>query len=141
MIFLPRPARELTENSVQLREVTLANGLRLVFSDLSNRYFGDYHRVCIEVATILDLDHPALAGITEELRVRALTRFGPSLIVRRTLERMGVPGAEVEKVVGELLDNYLLEARRYQERADYPVRLLRAELERKTGSKPLPKLK
>ena len=35
-----------------IKEQLLDNGLQIVFTDESNRYFGDYHRICV-VATIV----------------------------------------------------------------------------------------
>lgn len=128
-------------NEEPLREEHLGNGLTLRFYERTNRYFGDYHRVCIEVVTVLDLAAPALAELAPPQLAAARTRFGSILTLRRTLERMGVPGAAVAAVAGELIDAYLVEARRYQARPDYPARLLRSELERKTTPVLLPRLR
>jgi hypothetical protein len=54
-----------------LRRERLANGLILEFRDLSNRYFGDYHRLHIEVICRIPVDEslfplPALPEVTIE---------------------------------------------------------------------------
>lgn len=91
-----------------LRTERLANGLELTFFDRSNRYFGDYHRVCVEI------------------RVSVPPPAGPLQLVRY-LERMAVPGAEVESVRGRLISDFLRHAGRYLARPDTPARLTAAE--------------
>jgi hypothetical protein len=82
----------------------LANGVVLDFFDLSNRYFGDYHRICVEV------------------RIRLpLTGKGPHNVTR--LERMGVAGADVTLARDRLVADYWRHAGRYLARPDFPARL------------------
>lgn len=123
------------ERAASLQSLTLDNGLRLEFFDCSNRYFGDYHRVCIEVQTSLALAAPPPSGLDPGLLARARERFGATLTVTRKVERMGVAGALVEALKGEIIDGLLREAHIYLSRSDYPGRLLAAELERKPTSK------
>lgn len=92
------------------RNNLLDNGVIVEFFDLSNRYFGDYHRVCVEVRLLIP--HPE----RKEPLIKVLT-----------LERMGVPGAEVESVRNRMADDYWQHAGRYLARADYPARLFAAE--------------
>lgn len=86
----------------------LANGITLTFFDCSNRYFGDYHRVYVEIR--LSVPPPA----------------GPFTAIRHR-ERMAVPGAEVEVVRDQLVDDFLRHAGRYLAHPDYPVRLAAGE--------------
>lgn len=90
------------------RTELLANGITLTFFDRSNRYFGDYHRVYIEIH--LSVPPPA----------------GPCTAIRHR-ERMAVPGAEVEVVRDQLADDFLRHAGPYLAHADYPARLAAAE--------------
>lgn len=122
-----------------LHREELANGLLLEFFDRSNRYFGDYHRVCIEIRTTLSLDAPVLGPLDADLLQRARRYFGPTLIVTRTRERMGVEGARVAATMSELIEGVRQEASRYLSRPDYPVRLLMVEVEKRelTGKLPL----
>lgn len=124
------PAASLTS----LRSETLANGLHLEFFDHSNRYFGDYHRLCIEVRSSLSLGSASLQGVAPDLLDRARARFGATLTVTRSVERMGVAGAQVDALTLELIEGVLLEAQRYLARPDYPARLLSVELARKPAS-------
>lgn len=93
------------------RTERLDNGVVLEFSDRSNRYFGDYHRVCVEVR--LSVSRPDC----EEPLVKVLT-----------FERMGVAGANVEMTRNALVEDYLQNAGRYLAHADYPARLIAAEV-------------
>ena len=113
-----------------LRHEQLENGLALDFFDRSNRYFGDYHKVRIEVRIRLPL-HGGLfrdaADAAAEL-ARAKSRFGAELVEVRNLERMGVPGAEVAAVRSALIEGFLRTGGSYLQRDDYPLRLLRQRL-------------
>jgi hypothetical protein len=88
----------------QFRSERLANGVELSFSDCSNRYFGDYHRVRVDVLVRV----PATSGTVETIR---------------HLERMAVPGAQVAAVRERLVDDFLRHAARYLAHPDYPQRL------------------
>ena len=101
----------------------LPNGLKVEFIDLSNRYFGDYHRVCLEVRIIaLPVDGNADSAAT-----------GPQQI--RRLERMGVAGVEVDTVRRQLADDFQRHAGPYLAHPDYPARLA-AKAARTGGSQP-----
>lgn len=92
------------------RSNALDNGILVEFSDLTNRYFGDYHRVCVEVRLVVP--HPEHAD---------------PLIKVLTLERMGVPGAEIEAMRDRLVEDYWQHAGHYLAQANYPARLLAAD--------------
>ena len=94
----------------RFRGETLANGISLEFFDRSNRYFGDYHRVRVEV----------------HVSVPHSDRAEP-LVKVQVLERMGVAGAEVAAVRQQLCESFWSHASGYLGRADYPARLLAAE--------------
>lgn len=96
------------------RTEILENGVELAFFDLSNRYFGDYHRVCIEV-------HISVGAATGA----ACPETGhPVPVVQiRHLERMGVAGAELEATRNRMVQEFLQHAGSYLARDDYPVRL------------------
>lgn len=113
-----------------LRRERLGNGLVLEFFDRSNRYFGDYYRVRIEVRTRIPIHADLVrhevdaAGLLD----RARKLFGEELVEVRHLERMGVAGAEVEAVHRELIEGFLRVGTIYLQRADYPQRLLHERL-------------
>ncbi|PLX86405.1 MAG: hypothetical protein C0618_09235 [Desulfuromonas sp.] len=100
------------------RTVTLHNGLVLTFTDKSNRYFGDYHRVsiCVE-GTVPCALFSSLADQTAQK--------GEVVLYRRTLERMGVSTQHIATVVDELVDAFLRVTRSYLENPDTPQRLFK----------------
>ena len=103
-----------------IKEEKLANGLNVLFADESNRYFGDYHRICILVTLLYPLAE--LPVDTEDDRAfRDIKR----------LERMGVPSAEVEKVRQSLIDSFLESSADYLGRPEYPRSLVAAELKKR----------
>jgi len=91
---------------IPFRSERLDNGVALEFVDLSNRYFGDYHRVCVEIRLTVP--------------TKGLQRI-------RRLERMGVAGADVEMTRNQLAEDYFQHAGRYLAHAEYPARLAAAQ--------------
>ncbi|PLX84740.1 MAG: hypothetical protein C0617_06865 [Desulfuromonas sp.] len=86
----------------------LANGLVVEFHDASNRYYGDFHRVCIEVRCRIPL-----AEIPREVLQAAgadpeggLAVLGEVATFSRTLEKMGVAGPDLEKTRDELVEAF-----------------------------------
>lgn len=119
------------------REERLANGLQILFTDESNRYFGDYHRVCVTATLVCHIDElPAATADEAELRRQALAQFGEQLTVVRRFERMGVATAEVDAVRMALVDDFLTHASPYLARPGYPRALIAAELKRRSGCSP-----
>lgn len=118
-----------------LRKETLDNGLRLIFEDRSNRYFGDYHRICIVASISCDLQ--TLSGDEKDaaLIARAVQKFGDTLTITKSFERMGVAGDDVEQVRTALIDDFLKHAASYLARPEYPLSLVRSELNRKPVAK------
>lgn len=100
------------------RTESLVNGVSVAFFDQSNRYFGDYHRVRVEVQVTL----PPLSGGTA-----AESPAGGDRQRITHLERMGVAGAEVETVRDRLVADYWRHAGPYLAHADYPTRLAAAD--------------
>ena len=110
-----------------IKEERLGNGLGISFADESNRYFGDYHRVCVIAAIRCDL-----TGLTDEnLRAQAIALYGETLQVEKRFERMGVPSADVDKVRNELIEDFMRHAATYLARPDYPGLLVAAELKKR----------
>jgi hypothetical protein len=94
------------------RSERLGNGIELAFTDRSNRYFGNYHRVCIEV------------------RISVPPPAGPLQVIRQ-LDRMAVPGDEVAAVRDRLVGDFLRHAADYLGRAATPARLAAAAADRR----------
>jgi len=116
--------------SPPLRCKHLENGLVLEFHDQSNRYYGDFHKVRVEIRTRLLLQVELFNAEADPLAAlqRARKLFGAELVESRFLERMGVAGAEVEKVREAMIDSFLQTGLGYLQRPDYPRLLLQKRL-------------
>ncbi|MDT8444349.1 MAG: hypothetical protein RQ722_08660 [Desulfuromonadales bacterium] len=115
-----------------IRQVSLANGLQIVFTDESNRYFGDYYRVCVAATIVCDLyDLPAGTIDEQAVRCQAIDAFGEHLTVVKRFERMGVPTLDVARVRTTLIDDFLQHAASYLARPDYLRFLVNAELHKR----------
>lgn len=116
-----------------LRQEQFENGVHLEFVEDSNRYFGDYYRLCIEVrcrvAIAAALFPEVIDPDGEACRIRGL--LGEELIWTRHLERMGVATAELPVVRAELLDSFATSAYPYLRSPEFPHRLLAGELEKR----------
>ncbi len=113
-----------------IRTEHLKNGLTIEFHDHSNRYFGDYHRLHLEVRCRLPLA-PALFAAAAEPQAKfeeARRLLGPEVVNLRTLERMGVAGGDVEATRRALIDDFLRATLPYLENPLYPSRVLVSEL-------------
>lgn len=116
-----------------LRQEQFENGVRLEFKEDSNRYFGDYYRLRIEVRCRVVIDavlFPETADPAGEARrVRGL--LGEELTWTRHLERMGVATADLPVVRAELMDSFATSTYPYLRSPEFPARLLAGELERR----------
>lgn len=90
-----------------IKRVALSNDLILEFSDRSNRYFGDYHRVMIEIDALVE-------GTEGQLRLR----------YQRPLKRMGVCSAEAAREAEALIEQFLTTTVPYMEQAGFVKKLL-----------------
>lgn len=110
----------------------LENGLQINFTDETNRYFGDYHRVCVVATLVCNLEAlPAESPDEVAFRCRAVEALGGRLSVVKRFERMGVSSADVEDVRGALIDDFLRHASAYLSRPEYIRSLVNAELSKR----------
>lgn len=114
-----------------IRERQLGNGLRIAIFDKTNRYFGDYHRVCLQIVMIYDLASAA-AGVDDPFWTESFGKFGPEFRLEQRLERMGVAGDKVEATVAAMADDFLATADQYLARSDYPRQLIRSEMDKRS---------
>lgn len=115
---------------LSLRTDHLANGIRVDFIDGSNRYFGDYHRLRIEVrcriAVTPQLFAAAADPCAEADRVRS--RLGDEVLWVRHLERMGVAGGDLESVRNEMIETFIKSSFSYLQSPQFAARFVACEL-------------
>ncbi len=101
-----------------IHETVLANGLTVRFLDKTQRYFGDYHHVLLEV--VCDVPVPASA--------EAESLAGRSLQFRSNIRRFGVPTADVSAVIENLVSNFTSTTLSYMSSPSFPSRYLRSQM-------------
>jgi len=113
----------------------LANGVELIVTDDTNRYYGDFYRVHLIAICRVELNDALLLRVFADPadRQRLRQACGQFVELRRILSRMGVAGPEVGLVRQSLVDDFLATARTYMAGDDFPLSLLRRKLnERKS---------
>lgn len=91
----------------QIAPVELCNGLVIRFEDQTNRYFGDFHRICVQVRIELP------TGIDRK-----------QACLLKNLEKMAVPSSGVTEQRNALIESFLKASRDYLETDEAPQRLL-----------------
>lgn len=127
----------MEESSLFFHQI-LENGLVVEVRDLSLRYFGDYHRVVLEVRTRLPLKEELLGAAHDaaNLLTAARTAWGDEACSHTRLERMGVAGGDVASVREELWGSFLANSLGYLRHPEYPARLLRRLLAQRKTTRP-----
>lgn len=116
-----------------IRMERLDNGLTIEFLDRSNRYFGDYHRVCVEACCRVALNMDNFSGLSDPAAELQTARavLGNEVTFVRKLERMGVAGEAVERTREGLIDSFIRSSLPYLSTPAFPRRFIAAELERR----------
>jgi hypothetical protein len=113
-----------------LRTDHLANGVRIDFIDGSNRYFGDYHRLRIEVRCRIAVT-PQLFVATEDPCAeadRVRSRLGDEIFWIRYLERMGISTGDLETVRNEMIESFVKSSFSYLQSPQFSSRFVALEL-------------
>jgi hypothetical protein len=97
-----------------IKSERLDSGIQIDFIDVTNRYYGDYHRVYIEVK---------LRFASEEYAQSHKFQI---------LERMGVSGADVESVQQQLLNSFCQGTMKYMVSDNFENRFLQSVKTRKS---------
>ncbi|MDY6847905.1 MAG: hypothetical protein SV239_02055 [Thermodesulfobacteriota bacterium] len=126
------------ETSDPYFELSLNNGLIVEVQDLTHRYYGDYHKVTLEVTLRVplagglfsDQNHPG------EALEKARRILGNEARFVQRLERMGVPGDMVETIRRRLWESYHRSSFGYFKRPDYPAKLVRKLLDKRKKTRP-----
>ena len=94
--------------------VVLQNGIVIRFVDQSNRYFGDFHRICITAEVSLPENFVLPVGFPKE-----------QARLKKRLEKMAVTSDAIESERRALVEAFLATSRAYFEKDDFPRQLLR----------------
>jgi len=113
--------------SEPFKTVCLDNGLTISFYDLSNRYYGDFHRACIQLIVEVPLSRITVPGDLLDHEAS----FPEILHWEKKLERMGVKSADLDRVCQSLGDDFVRTVVPYLSRPDFPEQLLRRKVTEK----------
>lgn len=111
-----------------VREIPLANGLTVRFTDATRRYFGDYHQVRVEISC----EVPLTAGLFDAPAAfeAAVKLLGSRVVYLKKVEHQGVPtlgtAAALERVIQQFIDHTL----DYFSGEAFPRRFVQSELNR-----------
>lgn len=116
-----------------IRELPLLNGLTVSFFDHTKRYFGDYHRVKLEIICKV----PVFAEYFEDRHAfddaRSLLNY--EVVYKHSAEQMGVPSTEIERVLQRLMTNFIEHSLPYFTSAQFPKKMVLAALNKFKGKK------
>lgn len=119
-----------------IRELPLGNGLILRIFDHTRHYFGDFHLVKLELTCEMPVSSAHFDDAAEgEAAPRLL---GEIAVYRRFVEQMGVPTADVQSTVEQLIGNFTVHSLPYLSSPDFASRFVRAEFERLRKKKSRP---
>ncbi len=109
-----------------IKRIELPNGLVVSLYDDTRRYYEDYHLVRLEMVcetTVLREYFDSEADFSE-----AVGLLGESAVFRKTIEKMGVPYAEIGKAREQLVEAVVNNCSEYFSRESFPRKLVMAEL-------------
>jgi len=107
-----------------LTSIKLKNGIVVDFFDQTNRYYGDFHRVKIDIVASFPVDSTQLPSELQSLAAEC----GNTATHNSTLEQMGVQSADLERVRAALIDNFMITVGCYFEKDNFVESLLRKKL-------------
>lgn len=109
-----------------VKQLDLPNGLTVNFCNNSHRYFGDYHRVRVEISCEIPILEEYFS--CHEEFVEAKRALGDSVHFRRHVERMGVSTADLEASLESIIESFCGHSLTYLESPDFPRKLICREL-------------
>jgi hypothetical protein len=109
-----------------IKKLPLPNGLNITLIDHTRHYFGGFYLVKMEIMCKV----PVLARYYEEPGDynEARTLLGDEIIYSRMEEQMGVPSTEIEGVLNRLMTNFMEHSLHYFSSAQFPAKMVHAEL-------------
>ncbi|WP_092349848.1 hypothetical protein [Desulfuromusa kysingii] len=102
----------------------LENGVSVEFVPQENRYFGDYHRLQIDVIAKIPLDSGSLPADLIEVA----EKYSGSIKYEKTLERMGVASNQLDIATQSMIDGFMQTVGCYLANKSFAEHLLRKTL-------------
>lgn len=109
-----------------VKEIPLENNLKVCFHNHNHRYFGDYHRVRVEITCevpILEVYFSSQAAFAEAME----SLVSPALF-KRSVEQMGVSTDELESCLERIIENFSSHSLSYLASPAFPRMLIQKEL-------------
>ncbi len=111
--------------SEPFRTMLLENGLLISFYDLSNRYYGDFHRVLVKLSAEIPVSKLTLPTdlLPAKSKLPEILRF------EKSLQKMGVKTADLEPVRLALVDDFINNTVQYLQTPIFLERLLQKNMQ------------
>lgn len=114
-----------------MKTIQLDNGLTLIVSDETRRYFGAFYRVRIRVACSVPLEF--VNDVPPEEQQQLLLTHGTHIPYERILEKMGVPEKELDAAKEHLLAEFERSSLPYLSSPEFPLRYATKVLAERKG--------
>ena len=111
-----------------IREIPLANGITVRFTDATRRYFGDYHQVRVEVSCEVPLTAVLFDDQASFDAARKL--LGAKVCYARQVEHQGVPTLGTAEAVQQVVQHFIDHSLSYFASEAFPRLLVQSELNR-----------
>ena len=111
-----------------VREIPLANGLVVRFTDATRRYFGDYHQVRVEISC----EFPLTAQLFDDPSAfeAALKLLGAGVRYQKKVEHQGVPTLGTADAIQLVIQQFIDHSLSYFASEAFPRRFVQSELNR-----------
>ena len=109
-----------------VKEIPLENDLIVRFYNHNHRYFGDYHRVKVEITCEVPIMEEYFSNRAE--CAEAISTLGRSALFKRGVEQMGVSSDELEPCLERIIDNFISHALSYLASPEFPRMLIKKEM-------------
>jgi hypothetical protein len=109
-----------------VKEIPLENNLTVCVYNHNHRYFGDYHRVKVEITCEVPIMEKYFASRAE--CAEAISSLGRSALFKRSVEQMGVSTDELGPCLERIIDNFINHSLSYLASNEFPRKLIQKEL-------------
>lgn len=115
-----------------VKKIDLSNSLSVQVYDTTRRYYEDYHLVRLEIECEVAVKEEFFAEAEDFARSRRL--LGETVSYRRTVEKMGVPFAEIDAAREEMISCFTSTALPYIAAESFPRKLVLSEMQKASAA-------